>query len=66
LHAVSGVVVAAAAVSGSPWQLVAGLAGHGLKVVWQDRTDVVADTKWWPGVPAAIIVAEIAAGIHFG
>src|SRR3954468_2316939 len=31
------VVVAAAAVTGSPWLLVIGLAGHGVKDVWQHR-----------------------------
>jgi hypothetical protein len=67
------VVVAAAAVTGSPWLLVAGLAGHGLKDLWQHRTHFVATTRWWPPfcmvvdwVVAAIIAAEIAAGMHFG
>ena len=67
------VVVAAAAVTGSPWLLVAGLAGHGLKDLWQHRNQFVANTRWWPPfcmivdwVVAAIIVGEIAAGMHFG
>jgi hypothetical protein len=67
------VVVAAAAVTGSPWLLVAGLAGHGLKDLWQHRSHFVANTRWWPPfcmivdwVVAAIIVGEIAAGMHFG
>src|SRR3954470_3587106 len=30
--------VAAAAVTGSAWLIVAGLAGHGLKDLWQERT----------------------------
>jgi hypothetical protein len=67
------VVVAAAAITGSPWLLVAGLAGHGLKDLWQHRTHFVANTRWWPPfcmivdwVVAAIIVVEIAAGMHFG
>ena len=66
------VVVAAAAVTGSPWLLVAGLAGHGLKDLWQHRSHFVANTRWWPPfcmvvdwVVAAIIVGEIAAGMHF-
>jgi DNA-binding transcriptional ArsR family regulator len=29
------VIIAAAAVTGTPWLLVAGLAGHGLKDLWQ-------------------------------
>jgi hypothetical protein len=66
------VVVAAAAITGSPWLLVAGLAGHGLKDLWQHRTHFVANTRWWPPfcmvvdwVVAAIIAVEIAAGMHF-
>jgi hypothetical protein len=64
-------VVAAAAVTGSPWLLVAGLAGHGLKDLWQHRSHYVANTRWWPPfcmvidwVVAAIIVVEIVAGVH--
>jgi hypothetical protein len=66
------VVVAAAAVTGTPWLLVAGLAGHGLKDLWQHRTRFVANTRWWPPfcmvvdfVVAAIIACEIAAGLSF-
>jgi hypothetical protein len=71
--ALAFVVVAAAAVTGSAWFLVAGLAGHGLKDLWQHRRHFVANTRWWPPfcmivdwVVAAIIVVEIAAGMHFG
>jgi hypothetical protein len=67
------VVVAAAAVTGSPWRLVADMAGHRLKDLWQHRSHFVANTRWWPPfcmvvdwVVAAIIVGEIAAGMHFG
>jgi hypothetical protein len=42
------VLVAAAAVTESPWLLVVGLAGHGLKDLWQHRTHFVANTRWWP------------------
>jgi hypothetical protein len=70
--ALAFVVVAAAAVTGSPWLLVAGLAGHGLKDLWQHRSHFVANTRWWPPfcmvvdwVVAAIIAGEIAAGLHF-
>jgi hypothetical protein len=65
------VVIAAAAVTGSAWLLVIGLAGHGLKDWWQHRTHYVANTRWWPPfcaavdfVVAAIIAIEIAAGLH--
>jgi hypothetical protein len=67
------VVVAAAAVSGSAWLLVAGLAGHGLKDVWQHRTGFVANTRWWPPfcatvdfVAAAFIAVSIVAHVHLG
>jgi len=67
------VLVAAAAITGSPWLLVVGLAGHGLKDLWQHRAHFVANTRWWPPfcmvvdwVVAAIIAGEIAAGVHFG
>jgi len=66
------VVVAAAAVTGSPWLLVAGLAGHGLKDLWQHRHRFVSNTRWWPPfclvidwMVAAIIAVEIVAGTGF-
>ena len=64
--------VAAAAITGTPWLLVAGLAGHGLKDLWQHRRQFVANTRWWPPfclvvdfAVAAIIAVEIVAGVHF-
>ena len=67
------VVVAAAAVTGSAWLLVAGLAGHGVKDLWQHRTGFVANTRWWPPfcatvdvVAAALIAVGIVAGVHLG
>ena len=66
------VVVAAAGVSGPAWLLVAGLAGHGVKDLWQHRSHYVANTRWWPPfcmvvdwVVAAILVVLIAAGVDF-
>jgi hypothetical protein len=66
------VIVAAAAITGTPWLLVVGLAGHGLKDLWQHRSQFVANTRWWPPfclvvdwVVAAIIAVEIVAGVHF-
>jgi hypothetical protein len=66
------VVVAAAGVTESAWLLVLGLGGHGLKDLWQHRTEFVADTRWWPPfclvvdwVVAAIIAVEIVAGVDF-
>ncbi len=60
------VVLAAMAVTGSAWLLVVGLAGHGLKDLWQHRTGFVANTRWWPPFCAAVDVvaaALIALGI---
>ena len=66
------IVVAAAAITGSPWLLVVGLAGHGVKDLWQHRRQFVANTRWWPPfclvvdfVVAAIIAVEIFAGVAF-
>ena len=56
----------------TPWLLVVGFVGHGLKDLWQHRTHFVTNTRWWPPfcmavdfVVAAVIVVEIAAGLHF-
>jgi hypothetical protein len=66
------VVVAAAGATGPAWLLVAGLAGHGFKDLWQHRRQYVANTRWWPPfclvvdwVAAAILVVLIAAGVNF-
>jgi hypothetical protein len=65
-------VVAAAAVTGPAWLLVAGFTGHGLKDLWQHRRHYVAGTRWWPPfcfvvdwVAAAVLVVLIATGTHF-
>jgi hypothetical protein len=70
--AASFVIIAAAAVTASPWLLVLGLAGHGLKDLWQHRRRFVANTRWWPPfclavdwLAAAIIAIEILAGVEF-
>ena len=66
------VVVAAMGVSGSAWLLVLGLAGHGLKDLWQHRTHFVRNTRWWPPfcatvdwVAAGILTAAILMGVPF-
>jgi hypothetical protein len=66
------VVVAATAVTASPWVLVAGYAGHGAKDLWQHRTQFVNGTRWWPpfcaavdGVVAASLAALILTGVDF-
>ena len=55
------VVVAALAVTGPAWLLVLGLAGHGLKDLWQHRTGFVHGTRWWPPFCAAVV--WVAAGV---
>jgi hypothetical protein len=70
LVATGFVMIAAAGVTGSAWLLVAGLAGHGLKDIWQHHTGFVSNTRWWPpfcasvdfvaaGLIALMIVAEV-------
>lgn len=66
------VVIAAMGVSGSAWLLVAGLAGHGVKDLWQHRTQFVANTRWWPPfcatvdwVVAGILTTAILVGVPF-
>lgn len=66
------VVVAATAVTGSAWILVAGLAAHGLKDLWQHHTRFVRNTRWWPPfcatvdfVAATILVVLILSGADF-
>ena len=67
------VVVAAVGVTGSGWVVVAGLAGHGLKDLWQHRTGFVSGTRWWPPfcasvdvVAASLIAVTILADVRVG
>lgn len=64
------VLVAAVAMTGTPWLIVAGLAGHGVKDLWQHRTGFVDGTRWWPPfcatvdfVAAGLIAAALTAGV---
>ena len=66
------VIVAAVGVTGSAWLLVLGLAGHGLKDLWQHRTHFVRNTRWWPPfcatvdwVAAGILTAALLMGVSF-
>ena len=66
------VVIATAAITGSPWLLVLGFVGHGLKDLWQHRRQFVENTRWWPPfclvvdwVVAAAIIVEILSGVGF-
>jgi hypothetical protein len=72
--AVAGVFVllAAGGVTGPAWLLVLGYAGHGLKDLWQERSQFVASTRWWPPfcatvdmVVAVIMAIELSVGVAF-
>ena len=58
------VVLAAAAITVSPWLSVVGLLGHGAKDFWQHRTQFVANTRWWP--PFCFIVDVVVAAAIAG
>ena len=55
----SFIILAAVAIGSSPWLVVIGLAGHGIKDLWQHRTHFVANTRWWP--PFCLVVDLVAA-----
>ena len=66
------VVLAGFGVTGSAWLLAVGYAAHGVKDLWQHRTQYVAGTRWWPPfcatvdfLVAAILAVEIAYGMSF-
>ena len=52
--AVTFIVVAMVAVTESPWFLVLGYTGHGLKDFLQHQTNYVSGTRWWPPFCAAV------------
>ena len=65
-------VLAAAAITTTPWLLVTAYLAHGLKDLWQHRHQFVRGTRWWPPfcaavdwTAAAIIVGQILAGSQF-
>lgn len=53
------VILSLVAIESSPWLVVLGLVGHGLKDLWQHRTQFVANTRWWP--PFCLVVDFVAA-----
>ena len=66
------IIAAAGAVPGLAWVAAAGLAAHGLKDLWQHRTQFVANTRWWPPfcatvdfVAAGLIAVALTAGFPF-
>ena len=70
--AMTFIVLATTGITGPAWLLVVGFAGHGIKDAWQQRTQYVSGTRWWPPFCAAIdwvvavaIAIEIVAGMSF-
>jgi len=66
------VVLAGLGVTGSAWLLITGYAAHGVKDLWQHRTQFVAGTRWWPPfcatinfLVATILAFEFAYGMSF-
>jgi hypothetical protein len=67
------IVLAAIAIVASPWLAVVALVAHGLKDLWQHRTQFVANTRWWPPfclvvdfVAAAVIAVLLLTGVDLG
>jgi hypothetical protein len=65
-------VTAAAAVTLTPWLLVALYLAHGAKDLWQHRSQFVRGTRWWPPfcfavdvTVASIVATQILAGAPF-
>ena len=55
------VICATVAIAKFPWLIVIGLVAHGLKDLWQHRTQFVANTRWWP--PFCFVVDVVAAAL---
>jgi hypothetical protein len=65
-------IAATAAAGTTPWLVVATYLGHGIKDLWQHRTQFVRGTRWWPPfcfavdvTVAAIVAAQILLGVQF-
>ena len=58
------VICATVAMASFPWLIVIGLIAHGLKDLWQHRTQFVANTRWWP--PFCLVVDVVAAALTAG
>lgn len=65
-------IAAAAAVTVTPWSLVAIYLAHGGKDLWQHRSQFVRGTRWWPPfcfavdvTVAGIVASQILFGVQF-
>jgi hypothetical protein len=66
------IILAAISVTSSPWLVVIGLTGHGIKDLWQYRSRFVVNTRWWPPfcmvvdwVAATVIAVLLVTGVDF-
>lgn len=55
------IILAAVAMKSTPWLVVIALVAHGIKDAWQQRTQFVANTRWWP--PFCLVVDFVAAAL---
>ena len=65
-------IASAAALTVTPWLIVAVYLAHGVKDAWQHRTQFVRGTRWWPPfcfavdlTVAGIVTAQIFFGVTF-
>jgi hypothetical protein len=65
-------IASAAAVTATPWLVVALYLAHGAKDLWQHRTHFVRGTRWWPPfclavdfTVASIVAAQLLSGVDF-
>jgi len=54
-------ILATLTIVASPWLSVVALVTHGIKDLWQHRTQFVANTRWWP--PFCLVVDFVAAAV---
>jgi hypothetical protein len=54
-------MLATISIVASPWLSVGALVAHGIKDLWQHRTQFVANTRWWP--PFCLVVDFVAAAV---
>jgi hypothetical protein len=65
-------IASTAAVTATPWLVVAMYLAHGAKDLWQHRTQFVRGTRWWPPfcfavdmAVAGIVAAQLLVGVDF-
>ena len=65
-------IASTAAVTATPWLVVALYLAHGAKDLWQHRTQFVRGTRWWPPfcfavdmTVAGIVALQLLVGVDF-